>query len=117
MKRTIRLTESDLHRIVRESVKRVLNENDNDDNILYRIYSISSDAINGNGDQRSALSEICDLYAQITTPLPPEIDGLLQKVVNHVNHDVESGTTFREYIADGYSILEDLSGFLGEYFE
>ena len=36
MKRRIRLTESDLHRIVKESINRMLNEEFNDDSYLYR---------------------------------------------------------------------------------
>ena len=44
MKRITRLTESDLHRIVRESVKRVLNEVSTD--TLHNAYQKSQDLTN-----------------------------------------------------------------------
>lgn len=54
MKKTIRLSESDLHRIIKESVKRTLNESSNP--FKYKIYEIIKETfekmgymVDGNG--------------------------------------------------------------------
>ena len=92
------------------------------DKVLYEIYRVAADYICGRSDdeQLECISRICDLYMQICNEneeIPSEIDGLLQSAVNHINHDVEDGKTLEEHITDGYSILEELSGSLGQYFE
>lgn len=49
MKRRIRLTENDLHRIIKESVKRVLNEDINNE-IWFAVYVASAEDLNAMDD-------------------------------------------------------------------
>ena len=89
---------------------------------MFEIYKVVTDYLCGNGsddEQLVALSRVVDLYMQICNDadkIPVEINGLLMQAVDHINHDVEVGKTLKDHIADGYSIIEELSGYLGEYF-
>jgi hypothetical protein len=88
--------------------------------ILFEIYKVVTDYLCGNGgddEQLVALSKVVDLYMQICNDadkIPVEINGLLMQAVDHIN--MSNDTTLADHIADGYSILEELSGYLGEYF-
>lgn len=88
---------------------------------MFEIYKVVTDYLCGNGsddEQLETLSRVVDLYMQIcndTEGIPEEINGLLMQAVDHIN--MSNDTTLADHIADGYSILEELSGYLGEYFE
>lgn len=99
MKRTIRLTESDLHKVIEESVKRVLNENEN----LHsqeRIYGIicnlesdiktvisNTDSSSGQafGSPEEKLQAITNALSHIDPSLSQETESSFNKLIEVIS--------------------------------
>lgn len=71
MKKTIRLTESDLHKVIEESVRVILNESENPFkdsiyDIVQRTMEEMGYSVNGNGSEMEISTQNGDEYCSLT---------------------------------------------------
>ena len=83
---------------------------------LYEIYEMAVDYLNGKDiNPTSIISEAAGVYGEYD--VPEQLKEVLSRCMLFTNKDFESELTIGEYINKGDSLIEELSGFLGEYFE
>lgn len=84
MKQTIRLNESDLHRMIKESVKEVLNENDytQDENDYLMGFKKAEDLPHSSVFRQD--HEINKLIKRLTTDLSVQLQDGIRNIVNRV---------------------------------
>lgn len=77
MKQKIRLTESDLHRIIKKSVNRILRENENLNYVSDDWYEKDDEELDNN--PRLMFSEMCDVFG--------DASKVLEILLNHASDD------------------------------
>ena len=102
MKRRIRLTEGDLHRIVKESVKRVLKEDDTQNLGIYNYDPTDYDELNMKIKAiMSKVSEIRKMIEDISTSQidvaqnAGNLDGLAEELYRELRHTLQKANTKR----------------------
>jgi hypothetical protein len=92
MKKVIKLTESDLHKLVKESVTRILNENINEGNLWNNIKGGIQGAYNGYTANKGK-NDLSNKINQNNSDMNPNttILGLLQELYQAVGIAVQNG--------------------------
>lgn len=84
---------------------------------LYNLYEMATNYMTNNTDKPFAvLDKAAEIYVNYKNQLSPSLQKVTGKCLCFINHDFESEMTFSEYASYGDELIEDLSGFLGEYF-
>lgn len=91
---------------------------------LFAIYQKAADYINNAEPESTQLDIINEAAAVVVDNLEeleeaPDVQHILGKCLLYINKDFEDGVnpTLEEYIDMGYELVEELSGFLGAFFE
>lgn len=84
---------------------------------LREIYKMSADYMQ---DKDIAAKEIIEkaakVYAEHYEELPEQLANVFYDCLAHTNIWVDEGITFKGYLELADTLVEDLCGFLGEYF-
>lgn len=89
---------------------------------LFDLYKRAADYICGSEETTiDIINDAADILTESKDKLAeaPEITNLLGRCLIHCTKDFEEGKepTFEQYVSDGYELVEELSGTLGEFFE
>lgn len=91
---------------------------------LFAIYKEAADYINNAEPKNTQLDIINDAALVVVENLEeleeaPDVQHVLGKCLLYINKDFEDGVnpTLEEYADIGYELVEELSGFLGAFFE
>lgn len=85
---------------------------------LFEIYDLTTRFMEGEElSQKEIIETAATFYVDNYNEFPEQLKDVFEGCLNHSNMNVEEGTTLEEIIEDGYILVEELCGFLGEYFD
>lgn len=84
---------------------------------LMKLYKLTADYAAGKEiSPMDILSKASDIYVKHKDELPEKVIQPLAVCLPFINHDYERDMTVAEVMSYGDELIEDLSGYLGEYF-